>query len=332
MKIYKDHIVESCKNNFNISFFKWNSLYDDENSLRFKFYKYIKSRRDLKSYPKPFIQHITDQSYAHLYNNNASFNYLTVHDINPIILYKEKLGTKKIPPLLFKYTSLFYKKFNKIITPSFATKNLLIEHLNIEDRKIFVVKNAIDLNPSNQKRVSGLNILMIGDTFTKNIPKSIRAIRKFIALKKIEATLHWVVSSSKTKVFLDNLIQNDKNLKVKIYTNLSSQKMLDLYAMNSVLLFPSIVEGFGYPIIEAMRHKMPVITSNKGATNEIAGNFCIKVDPFSIDDITRGLISFYDEDNTQLKERIELAYSYSYEFNLKKFKQEILEVYSSNNI
>ncbi len=55
------------------------------------------------------------------------------------------------------------------------------------------------------------------------------------------------------------------------------------------LLFPSIYEGFGLPVIEAMALGTPVITSNVSCLPEVAGNAALLVDPYSIDDISQAI-------------------------------------------
>jgi glycosyltransferase involved in cell wall biosynthesis len=62
-----------------------------------------------------------------------------------------------------------------------------------------------------------------------------------------------------------------------------------LYAEAQVLLFPTIYEGFGLPIIEAMASGTPVVTSRTGSAPEAAGDAAILVDPFDVEDITAGL-------------------------------------------
>jgi glycosyltransferase involved in cell wall biosynthesis len=62
-----------------------------------------------------------------------------------------------------------------------------------------------------------------------------------------------------------------------------------LYGAAAAFLYPSIYEGFGLPIIEAMACGTPVVTSRTGSAPEIAGGAAILVDPFSVEDIEAGL-------------------------------------------
>jgi glycosyltransferase involved in cell wall biosynthesis len=55
------------------------------------------------------------------------------------------------------------------------------------------------------------------------------------------------------------------------------------------LAYPSLYEGFGIPVLEAMACGIPVVTSRGGATEEIAGGAAVLVDPLDVRDIAAGL-------------------------------------------
>jgi glycosyltransferase involved in cell wall biosynthesis len=76
---------------------------------------------------------------------------------------------------------------------------------------------------------------------------------------------------------------------VRVSGYVSDTQLKCLYRSAAVFVYPSLYEGFGLPVIEAMSSGTPVITSDIGATKEVAGNCAELVDPFSIDDISRGL-------------------------------------------
>lgn len=72
--------------------------------------------------------------------------------------------------------------------------------------------------------------------------------------------------------------------------------LVSLMAGARALLFPTITEGFGLPIIEAMRLGTPVLTSKGGATEEVAGGAALLADPLSIDDIAMQIARMDDLD------------------------------------
>lgn len=69
----------------------------------------------------------------------------------------------------------------------------------------------------------------------------------------------------------------------------ADEDLPSLFAGASVFAYPSLYEGFGLPIIEAMACGAAVITSSYGAMREVAGNAAELIDPLSTDDIARGL-------------------------------------------
>lgn len=75
-----------------------------------------------------------------------------------------------------------------------------------------------------------------------------------------------------------------------VFTNfVSDQELLQLYNLASLVAFPSKYEGFGLPIVEAWACGTPVLTSQNSSLGQIGGEAAILVDPYLIDDISRGL-------------------------------------------
>ncbi len=73
------------------------------------------------------------------------------------------------------------------------------------------------------------------------------------------------------------------------FTDLSDLEMARIYSAADCLAFPSIVEGFGLPVVEAQACGCPVITSAVSSLPEVAGGAAILVDPFAEDDIRKGV-------------------------------------------
>jgi glycosyltransferase involved in cell wall biosynthesis len=82
---------------------------------------------------------------------------------------------------------------------------------------------------------------------------------------------------------------NIKGVKI-INEKLEIEEIIQLYSNAVALVFPTLHEGFGLPIIEAMACGCPVITSNVTACPEVAGNAALLVNPRNVDEITAAMI------------------------------------------
>ena len=69
----------------------------------------------------------------------------------------------------------------------------------------------------------------------------------------------------------------------------SDEELAELYRGARALVFPSLYEGFGLPVLEAMASGTPVVTSRGGATEEVAGGAAVLVDPLDVDSIASGI-------------------------------------------
>ena len=91
--------------------------------------------------------------------------------------------------------------------------------------------------------------------------------------------------------------------RITIMGYVSDQEIDALYARASIFAFPSLDEGFGMPVLEAMAHGVPVVTSNRSALPEVAGDTALLVNPFRTGEIASALLRLADDANL----RAELA-------------------------
>ena len=84
------------------------------------------------------------------------------------------------------------------------------------------------------------------------------------------------------------LIENQ--IKYKNYINISEAKLINCYNQARVLLFPSLYEGFGMPVVEAMSLGCPVICSNTSSLPEINGSNALSYSPYSEDELLKKMI------------------------------------------
>ena len=107
--------------------------------------------------------------------------------------------------------------------------------------------------------------------------------------------------------------------------SIPNQDLPALYAAAQVFVFPSLYEGFGLPVLEAMAIGCPVVTSDRGSLEEIAGTAAILVDPDNISSIAAGI-------SQALKTRDQLiaaGLAQAQKFSWAKTAKETMEVYKS---
>ena len=85
---------------------------------------------------------------------------------------------------------------------------------------------------------------------------------------------------------------------IRVAGYVSAAELESLYGRASIFAFPSLDEGFGMPVLDAMARGVPVVTSNRSAMPEVAGDAALLVDPENDDAITEALRSLAS-DRTQ---------------------------------
>ena len=99
-----------------------------------------------------------------------------------------------------------------------------------------------------------------------------------------------------------------------------------LYRTAELLVFPSLDEGFGFPVLEAMSAGLPVVTSNCSAMTEIAGGAARLVDPKDTDSIEAGIVEVLS-DNEARATLIDKGLKRAAQFHWVKTANETLQVY-----
>lgn len=182
---------------------------------------------------------------------------------------------------------LMKKKVSKIVTVSKYSKTEVLEHLSFKDEQVVPIHNGYDSQlffPSEKdSQINGGKpyfFTIISYQKKKNFERMLEAYRQIPETEDKPDFIALVKPYDQKP--------NIKGLKI-INEKLDIEEIINFYRNAVALVFPTLHEGFGLPIIEAMACGCPVITSNITACPEVAGDAAILVNPRSVDEIKEAM-------------------------------------------
>jgi len=201
-----------------------------------------------------------------------------------------------IPFFTLKYYKHFFprfaKKADKLITVSQFSKNDIANIYHIDKEKVNVVYNAasddfFEVNEETKKqtiqRLTGgvPYFVFVGSAHKrKNVERIMEA---FVQFREKYVDFRFVFAGS-NKYWDKDIKKTYNKLKYKsdfVFTGyLSTSEMNCVVSSAIALVYPSLFEGFGVPIVEGFAAKVPVITSNVASMPEVAGDAALLVNPF----------------------------------------------------
>lgn len=271
---------------------------------------------------------------------------VTVHDLTPLV-FPEEFPSGIKGKLKWAVQKKNLEGADLIITDSRCSKKDICRFTGIKEvkvksiylsageefRKINLSENKVN-NLREKYNIPEKFALYVGDaTWNKNLPSLVKAAAKTgIPLVMVGKALK-DESFDKSNPWNKDLFETQnlaKNSSGKVYLLgfVSSDDLVSLYNMATLFIMPSFYEGFGLPILEAMRCGCPVITTDKGSLGEIAGNAAFKVDPYSIESIADGIEKVFSDESIQ-KKLSEQGLENSKQFSWKKTAEDTMDGYIS---
>ena len=175
-----------------------------------------------------------------------------------------------------------------IITVSQFTARQVETLLGVEPARIRVVPHGV-LQQSGQfiERQREPMILFVGA-----LQRRKNVIRLLEAFERVPLGWQLVLTGSLgfgSDEILARIEGSSRKADIRLLGYVPEGELERLYQRASVFAFPSLDEGFGMPVLEAMAYGVPVLTSNTSALPEVAGEAALLVNPFETDDIAEGL-------------------------------------------
>jgi len=272
---------------------------------------------------------------------------ITVHDL---VRYLDTKGYGPIPPnqgflmnrpnlrdrIYLNLDIIGIKKAIKIIAVSHTTKRDIVRYLKVPEERIDVIYEGVDhkiYKPVKERPIDYPYVLYVGTEYPrKNFITLLKAFKKlkrdkrFSALKLVKVGRAGRLGSCLRRYTLKAI----KTLKLKndvIFAGYVTEKELVKYYSNAeCFVLPSLYEGFGLPVIEAMACNCPVICSNSSALSEVAGDAAIKINPYNVNELTKALKRVLTDDRLR-NELIRKGSKRSRMFSWERTARETLRVY-----
>lgn len=252
---------------------------------------------------------------------SRAFRVTTVHDLAPLKF--PKVTPKRIVDVHKQKLEWVRKECERIIVPSETTKKDLLE-LGFDKERIRVIpegpghatkpvgKELLELTKT-KYNLHKPYLLSVGINQRKN---TARIIEAFLKVKKDLPLELVLVGKPGTEVKIAD--------GVRLLGYVPDSDMPALYTGASALVYPSLYEGFGIPILDAFATKTPVVTSDIGSMKEIGKGAAILVDPESVESVVKGIERAITNSNSYILKGMARVKDYSW----KKMAKETLYVYN----
>lgn len=263
-----------------------------------------------------------------------------VHDL-VYLKFPETLH-KKIIDVQKRRLRWVKKESKLIIADSYNTKQDLIELLKIPKEKIEVVYPPVSVISQTKGKIIktlkkyNLNrpfILTVGKIEPrKNIGRLISAFLK-TKCRNIDLIIvgakGWETDYYQSCLRRQAIVNNQQVKNIRFLGFIPDSELYSLYQSALFFVLPSIYEGFGLPVIEAMKLGCPVAASNTSSLKEIAENYAFLFNPYNEDEITKTLIKLIEDKELRnmFKEK---GLIQGAKFSPEKFADNLLRVFKKN--
>lgn len=267
---------------------------------------------------------------------------VTIHDVIPL-LFPNFYAPGIKGSIAFTRQKLALSSVNAIITDSVSSKKSIEKYLGISEQNVHVVylagnpaiskqSPAVIAQVANRYQLPANYMLYVGDiNYNKNIPQLIKA------LKFLPDDIHLVLVGKnfrkqeipewqwiETQAALSNVTS-----RIKYIPDLTGDVDLELSAIYSAArayVQPSLAEGFGLPVLEAMQCDTPVVCTNETSLPEVAGNNAQYCEP-KAESMAEAISDVLQLSQVKKKQITESAHEWSEHFSWKKTAKETIEVY-----
>jgi glycosyltransferase involved in cell wall biosynthesis len=269
---------------------------------------------------------------------------VTVHDVMPIRF------PELFRPWYRRYAGVVMPRLARraraVIAVSSAAKAEIVEWLRVPAERVTVVPHGVDpvfrpLAPEDPvaadvRRRYALPrefVLAVGTIAPrKNLPRLLEAVGRVRSQPGVAASTATLVHAGPEGWRPEHVTRAVRDLglqdAVRFLGYVPTEELRVLYGLARVFAYPSLWEGFGMPVLEAMACGCPVVTSNVSSLPEVAADAAVLVDPGSTEDLARGIAAAWSDDGLRTR-LIARGLARAREFSWGRAARETVAVYEA---
>jgi glycosyltransferase involved in cell wall biosynthesis len=208
----------------------------------------------------------------------------TFHDL---FVLTSEYSTPEFRQRFAKQARMAAQNSDMIIAVSQFTANQVHELLGVEKARIRVVPHGAYMSAPAARNEEKMILSVGAIQLRKNTERLVEAFESLP--NDWSLVLAGAASGYGAAQILERIKMSPACDRIRVAGYVSTEELENLYARAAIFAFPSLDEGFGIPVLEAMANGVPVITSNRSALPEVAGDAAVLVDPLDADAISAAL-------------------------------------------
>lgn len=233
------------------------------------------------------------------------------------------------------------KKSKHLITVSNFENQNIKKVFKLENQKVTTVHNGVNKQFNNQftteQKEAVRSQYQLPENFLFHIgnkdprKNTKRLLDAFCELKQTKFSNAKLVMAGVNEETLDAMLKDmfvplalKKDIVLTGY--IEDEDLPIIYSLAQVFLFPSLREGFGIPILEAMASGVPVITSNTSSMPEVAGKSALLINPYNTQELTQAMVKLLSDENFR-NILIQKGLKQSREFSWNQSAKKVLKIY-----
>jgi glycosyltransferase involved in cell wall biosynthesis len=303
---------------------------------------------DLAFDPRPDIFHCT---YPLPLRTKSACNVYTIHDLVPLRLPYTTLDNKR---KMFRLLKEIAADADHIITVSENSKRDIISLLGVDEKRVTNTYQAVSFAKEDVERTEADIAEQLAGSFGLELHEYLlffgamepkknvgRLIEAYLA-SGVDVPLVLVAAegwqNKQESILLEEVSGNEPlstatnrarvKRRVRRFRYMRPSSLVTLIRGARAVVFPSLYEGFGLPVLEAMVLGTPVVTSRESSLPEIAGEAALLVDPYNADDIARAITVIVNDADL----RAELSHQgrvQAAKFSVERYRERVQTLYAA---